>query len=403
MKKGHLSEYFADFAFKKLSAVEAHRYRSNQHEFDGVSALKRMLGDARRTFQARFLYLQDDDPDPVSDAAWLTWYDAREKHPRRTEWRLYFPDTMVSDNANEGDLLLIARLQDDTLMVIVAEADSTIERQILWLFGAGGTAHPGFSVKGEVESDSVKLEFASSTILEQIGITVENTDASELDRMVERFGMSFPPAEVFSAFARASVGDIDVAADPDAAIMAWVEREEILFRTMERHLIGAQLQASVHQDGTSFRSFSEDVQARRRIRAGGALASHLQATFDAIGIRHDLRFPAGGGSDALFLLPSERAWLDPAFPDASLTVLAANPAIRDRWKLLLQQHCRSGWRHLLTLEPALGTAQTGEMIEQRVQPVIPRPLWPSFTPDQTGSLMDLATFAALARGRQAAG
>ena len=63
MKKGYLSEYFVDVACKRLSAVEALRHRSNQHEFDGVGGLKEMLGTSRRTFNATFIYLCDDDPE----------------------------------------------------------------------------------------------------------------------------------------------------------------------------------------------------------------------------------------------------------------------------------------------------------------------------------------------------
>ena len=40
MKQGHLSEYFTGVAVKRLSAVEA---SGNQHEFNGVGDLKKVL------------------------------------------------------------------------------------------------------------------------------------------------------------------------------------------------------------------------------------------------------------------------------------------------------------------------------------------------------------------------
>jgi hypothetical protein len=225
MKKGHLSEYFMDFAVKTLSAVEADRHRSNQHEFDGVSKLRAMLGDDdKRNIPAVFIYLNDDDPEPLRDEGFLSWYDARRAHPTRTEYRLYFPDTVVSDNATEGDLLIIAQRPDETLMVIIAEGESTVASQLLWLFGVGEAKLPGFSVKGELEADQVRLEFASRLILEEIGVVIEQVDENYLDQMLARFGDRFPTTREFSDYARGTLGDIDLAADPDAAVMALMER-----------------------------------------------------------------------------------------------------------------------------------------------------------------------------------
>src|SRR3954471_22029079 len=109
MSGGLLSEYFEGIAFKRLTAVEAHPERSNQHEFDGVQQLRLLLGAAKATFVAQFVYLTDDDDEVRSASGFVTWYDARERHPTRTEHRLYFPTTTVSERAAEGDLAVIAR------------------------------------------------------------------------------------------------------------------------------------------------------------------------------------------------------------------------------------------------------------------------------------------------------
>lgn len=39
MKQGRLAEYFTGVAMKRLSAVEADLFRSNQHEFNGTEPL----------------------------------------------------------------------------------------------------------------------------------------------------------------------------------------------------------------------------------------------------------------------------------------------------------------------------------------------------------------------------
>src|SRR5271165_1173557 len=106
MKAGYLSEFFAGVAIKALSAVEADAARSNQHEYNGDAELKRVFGrtKTKRVFPARFIYLNDADDEPVVDDGFVTWYDARDNHPTRSEHRLYFPTTAVSLCAAEGDL-----------------------------------------------------------------------------------------------------------------------------------------------------------------------------------------------------------------------------------------------------------------------------------------------------------
>ena len=59
MKKGYLSQYFEGVGVKHLSAVEADTLTSNQHEFNGVESLRKILGepDGKIRYPTRFLYL----------------------------------------------------------------------------------------------------------------------------------------------------------------------------------------------------------------------------------------------------------------------------------------------------------------------------------------------------------
>lgn len=402
MKKGHLSEYFIDFAVKTLSAVEADRHRSNQHEFDGVSRLRVMLGDDdKRNIPAVFIYLNDDDPEPLREEGFLSWYDARRAHPTRTEYRLYFPDTVVSDNATEGDLLIIAQRPDGTLMVIIAEGESTVANQLLWLFGVGEAKLPGFSVKGELEADQVRLEFASRLILEEIGVVVEQVDENYLDQMLERFGGRFPTTREFSDYARGTLGDIDLTADPDAAVLALMEREEVLFRTMERHLIGDRLQGGF-AEVEDFLKFSLSVQNRRKSRAGSALENHLEHLFGLLGLKCDRTPVTEGKAKPDFLFPGTAAYQDPAFPAELLTMLGVKSTCKDRWRQVLAEADRIADKHLLTLEPSISTNQTDKMQQRRLQLVLPRGLHMTFTAAQQGWLMPVSDLVELVRDRQAA-
>ena len=58
-----LREFFTAVAAKRLRAVEADPTTSNQHEFNGINRFRELLGDARKSFDTTFLYL-DDENDP---------------------------------------------------------------------------------------------------------------------------------------------------------------------------------------------------------------------------------------------------------------------------------------------------------------------------------------------------
>ncbi|MFT7687143.1 MAG: hypothetical protein ACI9FB_002495 [Candidatus Azotimanducaceae bacterium] len=88
---------------KTLSAVEAVPNRSNQHELNGVTQLRDILGDKKKTFDARFSIRGQDE---YVDSG-VTWYDAREKHASRSEYRLYFKTNKVMNVANEGSTLVL--------------------------------------------------------------------------------------------------------------------------------------------------------------------------------------------------------------------------------------------------------------------------------------------------------
>src|ERR1051326_1479054 len=104
--RGSLSSYFSGVAVKPLSGVESNPDKSNQHELNGVKDLKKILGGERReNIPAKFVYLADTEDESTSAKGFVTWYDARQKHPKRSEHRLYFASNTVMEEADEGDLI----------------------------------------------------------------------------------------------------------------------------------------------------------------------------------------------------------------------------------------------------------------------------------------------------------
>ncbi len=158
--------------------------------------------------------------------------------------------------------------------------------------------HPGPLPQGEGEKrhalfgdrisniDPVQVVFVSRFILESIGVIVETVEETWLDTMLEKFGEVFPTTRDFSAYARSTLRNVNPQDGPDDMLMAWMEREEILFRTLERPLIGDRLAKGLEGDVDSFIGFSLSVQNRRKSRVGLALENHLELMFSGCGIRY---------------------------------------------------------------------------------------------------------------------
>lgn len=399
MKRGYLSQYFDGAAIKTLSAVEADVLTSNQHEFNGVEGLRDILGEpeGKVRYEARFMYLTDHDDEPIVEDGFLTWYDARQKarierEVMRWEYRLYFPTNLASQCANAGDILVIAKRPDNTLLAIVAEAETTIAQQISWLFGFSDVSHPGFSVREELETEQDRIEFASTFILENIGINVEIDEETYLDDILKKFGGGFPTTREFSKYARSTLPDIVPQDGHDAVLIAWMEREEILFRTLEKHIISERLSHGFDDDVDGFISFSLSVQNRRKSRAGLALENHLEILFQECGIKYSRTPVTEHKSKPDFVFPGQAEYHDPDFNEINLTMLGVKSSCKDRWRQVLAEADRIKRKHLLTLEAAISKNQTDEMESKDLQLVLPKDIHQSYLPEQQSWLMSIAEF-----------
>lgn len=409
MKKGYLSEYFDGVAAKRLSAVEADTTRSNQHEFQAISKMLEFMGrpPEKTRIPARFMYLTDEDSGPIIEDAFLTLYDSRKDQPRRSaEYRFYFPTTQVSLKASEGDMLVIAKRRDAGLLVIIAENNSSIAGQISWLFGFSAQELPKFSVRSELENEHDRIAFASRLILENIGIEVESTEESFLDIILEKFDGQFPKTREFSAFARATLDNLHPKDDPDAVLMAWMEREEILFRTLERHLISDRLAKGFADpdnnvvDVDGFIAFSLSVQNRRKSRVGFALENHLEFLFDQFGILYNRGKYTENRSKPDFIFPGIEAYRNPDFTPLKLTMLGVKSTCKDRWRQVLAEAQRIEQKHLLTIEASISRNQTDEMAAWNVQLVLPRSIHETYTLQQQNWLMSITEFTSLVLQKQ---
>ena len=401
MKKGFLSAYFEGVAVKRLSAVEADPVSSNQHEFNGVTAMKNMFGAGRQSFRSRFFYLGEDEDDTLTSECFLTWYDAREANPNRSEYRLYFPSTSVTERAAAGDLMVIGKRPDGTLQVIITTAGSTAENQMKWLFGVPQQIETRFEVREFQESGDVEINFAARFILDELGIETEDADTDRLDSLVERFNGVFPSTAIFSAFARDTLPGVDPSDDPDAALLAWMEQEEKLFRRLENQMVARRLeegfQVQDKADVDAFISYSLSVQNRRKSRAGYALEHHLDEIFRETALHYTRQAVTENNAKPDFLFPGATEYHDAGFPDDRLFMLGVKTSCKDRWRQVLSEAKRIKQKHLFTLEPAISANQTSEMQQNSLQLVLPAGFHTTYSSGQQKWLINLREFISLVR------
>ena len=405
LESGYLKKYFRGVIAKQLSAVETTPGTSNQHEFNATARMKEIFGSDDRRFQTDFLYISDEQSFGASDS--LTWYDARRKHPTRTEYRLYYPSTAVSEAASNGDSLFICVKQDETILCIISQKDATITSQLYWLFDIKTTDSSRFRFieNSELKTDSGQLEFVARTILEQIGVEyIEKDEDDLLSPLLDKFGGRFPKTEVFSSYARSLVRNVDPVDDPDGTIIKWFDMEEKLFFLLEQHLIRERLKSGFSNgddvDIDGFIKFSLSVQNRRKSRAGLSLENHVSALLDANSILYSHTPVTENRSKPDFLFPGIEYYRDLDFPYEKLTILGAKSTCKDRWRQVLAEADRVIHKHLLTLEAAISTYQTDEMAGKCLQLVVPFSIHKTYTEQQQTWLYSIADFLDEVRDKQ---
>lgn len=404
MQAGSLSEYFAGVGVKSVTGTEIDPKVSRGHEFQGVDSFRAFIGEPadKTRVPVKWVWLSDEEP-PLVLAGEGTWYDSRRgKSHRGAEYRLYYPAAAeeVVYRARAGDTLFLGMSRAGGLIALLCGRGSSIEQQLLWLFGLdrAGKDLVQKDLRGEAGRS---LDIAARHVLDLIDVEVAVGADEWLERLLRAFPGGLPPTRRFSEFARRAVGDVDPKSDPDGALLAWMDLEERLFLTYERHIVGERLREGFVTGGVAdvdaFVQYSLQVQNRRKSRAGYALGHHVEALLKAHYIPHCREATTEKRNGPDFLFPGETAYHDLHWPADQLLMLGVKTSCKDRWRQVLAEADRIGTKHLLTLEPGISPAQTDEMRKESLQLVLPRPIHASYRPEQQSGLMDVGSFLELAR------
>jgi hypothetical protein len=400
-----VSEIFDAAAAKYLTAVDAAPSKnSTQHEVGGLvrAGMGRLLGVGPETFRysTTYAYLPShsdvDDFPPVICEAESSWYDCRRDDPARSpEYRLYYDENEVTEQIREGDLLVVAKNRNGSLALIFTPRGSPAEAQLRHLFGLQDLTSSLKPASLPEQSMILPLRL----LLEEIGIKPfrEKEVDDDLEMLLERFPQGLPKTDVLSGLARDLTG-IDSRDDADLALLAWLDREELLFRAYEKHLVAHRLREGFGADGLdvdAFVSFSLSVHNRRKSRMGHSLENHLTTVFE----QHGLTFERGKGTlytegrqQPDWMFPSFSAYHDSNFPIERLTLLGAKTTCKDRWRQVLAEGDRLEKKYLATLEAGISERQTDQMQEKNLQLVIPGRIHSTYSESQKIWLYTISDF-----------
>lgn len=413
MKRGFLATYFESVGVKTLSMVDAETSKSNQHEVGDANngeSLRPVLGVKSRTkpqgnrFSTTYIWLNDQQ-ETITEYGFLSWYDTRRKQPTRgPEWRAYYQKNAVTEIISAGDTLFLARRPDQSLLFIVVPSESTLQRQMLWLFDISEQQEMNFVTREYKDDEVGELDFVTRYVLDEIGIEYEDPTANSLDTIIERFGMSFPKTKVFSDLARATLPEVSVLENPDNALIAWLNHEEAMFRRLEKRIVSERIEKGFLDHGEadvdSFIKFSLSVQNRRKSRMGHSLENHVSAIFDAHEVSYSSQVRTEKGKRPDYIFPDAVSYFDQNFDVNSLTMLAAKSSCKDRWSQVLPEAERIVHKHLLTLEPAIAESTTQTMRESYLQLIVPSSIQVSYNRKQQEWLWSVADFLDLVKSRQ---
>ena len=400
-------------AAKRLAIVDTITERSNQHEVTGSKVLRTILGETTRSaprigadtrFHANYIWLGGEQ-EALAEEGRLSWYDSRANAPNRSaEWRLYYQSNPVTEMMQPGDSLFVARRPDNRILFIVTPDGTDVQSQLVWLFGLAEQPSLAFEQREITRATGGEVDFAMRFILDELGIEAAEPEADLLDGLIGKFGLKFPTTRVFSELARSSLADVHVLDDPDLALLAWMEREELMFRRLERRIVAERIAngfASANgADVDGFLKFSLSVQNTRKARVGLALENHLEAIFSAYGIRYARGAETENKNKPDFLFPGQPEYRDKDFPTGMLTMLGAKSTLKDRWRQVLSEAERISVKHLATLSPGLSLNQTDEMRAKGLQLVVPNQLHTTYRSSQRAWLMDMRGFLSLVEKKQ---
>jgi len=366
------------FAVKRLAAVEIQPKTSNQHELN-AGKLRRGLGfpEGRSEGPLRILSYVGPDEDPEVLEGQFTLYDAREHHPARSEYRLYYRLPGLMEVAKPDDLLALYRdVESGGLQGVLARPGTRMERHLERLLRAGDKdALRSLVVRTPSPSPADAGEWVQTLL--PIG---ESTDLATAARIHPLFSAAVNQAALPATRLMAGAGQEIAAAvwgalpDPDEYMRRSLDSESELYFAIERELGTRSLNALLGKGSTDLDellAWALRIQQSRKARRGQSLQHHFSYLLDRDGIPYTAQCVTEGGETPDFVIPGHAQYHDSRFPPDRLRMVACKSRVRERWGQILKEADRIQQKFLLTVDDSLSADVLRSMDEVELRVFLP--------------------------------
>jgi hypothetical protein len=368
-------------AVKRLSAVEVDPGSSHQHEFNAGN-LRVGLGFGRESVSGSLTavyYGAEDGSEPDVEEGTFTLYDAREAHPTRSEFRLYYNVPMLTERAEAGDLLVLFRTLDSAaLRAVVARAGSRAEKQLLdAIFKDDRPALGTFQlVEPPRPTEAAAEELASALTPVPEAAVLGGYGATEHGLYTSALAANKLPSTREMADAGVELATKVKGSDlsPDDRLYFSLAAETELFFALNDALGQRWLDEQVKK-GASFASVAGYVMGTAqssKSRRGTSLQNHFAAVLDAAGVPYTAQCQTEGKETPDFVVPGCKEYHDEKRPDERLRMVACKSTVKERWRQVLKEAERIPEKYFLTLDPALTDDTIRAMIAQTLLPFLPK-------------------------------
>jgi EcoRII C terminal len=408
------TKFFKAIAWKRLRVIDLPGHGSNQHELQGITALRLILGTADRKGVRALWRGFDDDGLLVADTtSQLTWYDARAgKTDRSAEFRLYFRNDTPLEYAKVDDLLLIAQPHADgplaahDIVFYVIPWESSLRAEVMAALQLDDPVHAVKTVDEKVLATAELLGLQEETLraLEPAFQQLAEPDDVEAavrehfrEILASRSTASYPKTIELATFAQ-SIVRCDPREDPDDALMRVLDLESRAFHALENLLLAERISKPFPSVAAYLKAANSDLN-RRKSRRGSSFEHQLAWIFTAWELPYEKQAKADGGSKVDFLFPGIEAY-DKLPPQAGagcgVVMLALKSKVRERWGQLSRETRRLVSKHLATLDPHISASQLAEMKAAGVEIVVPARLHAGYGAS-ANSILSVRDFVELVR------
>jgi len=286
---------------------------------------------------------------------------------------------------NVGDLLVIAKRDNDYYEAFVLSADEDIEA----FFNAFGIS--------STETNGILPKTTDLTAEKKLRILFQ--------QFIEKLTVDFPPTNELATGAREiffeafNLTQKIVLSKPDNEILNWISTEFDLFKFIENDRYG-ELIRNPFPSVEALIKTANTILNRRKSRAGKSLEHHLSEVFNIWDLSYTSQATTEAKKKPDFIFPNIETYFSEPVGSNKLVFLGAKTTCKDRWRQIVGEADRIPNKHLFTLQQGISSNQLKEMKLAGVTLVIPKLYLKSFPEEHREDIWTLDKFVRYVRSTQ---